>query len=253
MAWTQEEFFRNVIEALATLDPCDPAAGDFVSYFYEADPRIGVLIDDLIELSRSKDRLKPEQQRVAGQLMEKIAFLAFSRLKGAESFKSFQSAGPQYDLIVSGDSWPWLTLCKLLYLEEGRRSVIVEAKAIKERLSDQQFARACAIMENNLPIAGLGVFFTLSGASGFPDGSARQRSIRDCRLRQVLYHARSGRSVVVLDAQDIQALTTNGTFAKMLMRKIRDISELGGLASISAVDLYEVDLPEHLATLKLGG
>jgi hypothetical protein len=248
---TTDDFINTVVEALGKIDPADPATKPLSSYFYVADTRIRALLSELHQLIDKGTGLTRTEQQLAGVLMEQIAFLAFAGVRGVRTLKSFQSAGPQYDLLISGDSPAWFMLCKLLYLDERKRSILVEAKAIGSRLSDKQFARLCAIMDTNLPLVGLGVFFTIAGASGFPEGLVRQRSIRDCRLRQVLYHAKTGQSVVVLDRGDLEALTVNGAFIDLLMRKVRDISELTGLPADFSDDLQErADLPPHLAELQ---
>lgn len=246
---SRKTWFRFAVEALEKARSGDPAALDLASYYYVADPRLGPLIQELTELVEFKRLRSSTDTRRAGQLMEQIAFLVFSTVIGASSIKSFQSAGPQYDLLVSGDTLPWLMLCSLLFLGEHHRSILVEAKAVAGRLPDREFARLCAIMETNLPAVGLGVFFTLSGASGFPDGSKRQRSIRDSRLRQVLYHAKTGKAVIVFDLADLMALRENGTLVEILIRKIRDISELSGLPAGATEELIEKDLPAHLTAL----
>ena len=248
---SQEELVQSVIEALALLDKNDPASDQLASYLYIADRRLSDYLDQLREFTQLESPTLPESKK-GGELLEQIAFLTFQGLKGATSLKSFQSAGPQYDLLVSGDQPAWLHVCNLLYLKENQRGIVVEAKATKQRLPDKQFARLCSIMELNLSsIVGLGVFFTLKGAAGFPErGSSRQRTIRDCRLRQVLFHAKTQKLIVVLDKDDIFELGKNGTLIQILVRKIRDLCELSGLPTPPVDEPKEmIDLPNHLKQL----
>ncbi|NET61013.1 MAG: hypothetical protein F6K47_34255 [Symploca sp. SIO2E6] len=237
------------MNALELLNNNDPALDKFASYLYVADTRLSEHLDQLREI-KLQNPTQSERIR-GGELLEQIAFLVFQGLKGATSFKSFQSPGPQYDLLVSGDQLEWLCVCKLLYLKENQRGIVVEAKAIKKALPDKQFARLCSIMELNLSsTVGLGVFFTLNGASGFPKNeSSRQRSIRDCRLRQILFHAKTQKFIVVLDKNDIFELGKNGSFIQLLSRKIRDLCELSGLPTTSICEPKEIDLPNHLKPL----
>ncbi len=89
--------------------------------------------------------------------------------------------------------------------------------------------------------------FTLEGAAGFPKrNSTRQRAIQDCRLRQVLYHAKTGKYIIVLDKEDILSLGQNGTLMTLLIRKIRDLNELTGLPTVTVKQFQEIDLPQHL-------
>jgi hypothetical protein len=106
-------------------------------------------------------------------------------------------------------------------------------------------------MELNISTTvGLGVFFTLNGASGFPQSDdSRLRSIRDSRLRQVLFHAKTQKLIVVLDKNDIFALGKNGTLIRILARKIRDLCELSGLPTPPVDQIEEIDLPPHLKQL----
>jgi len=248
---SQEELVQSVIEALALLDKNDPALDQLASYLYIADRRLSDYLAHLREFTQLENPTLSESKK-GGELLEQIAFLVFQGLKGVTSLKSFQSAGPQYDLLVSGDQAAWLHVCNLLYLKENQRGIVVEAKATKARLPDKQFARLCSIMELNLSsTVGLGVFFTLNGAAGFPQtGSSRQRAIRDCRLRQVLFHAKTQKLIVVLDKDDIFELGRNGTLIQLLARKIRDLCELSGLPTTPICEPKEmIDLPKHLKQL----
>jgi len=245
----REEWFNCVLAALQKAQPDEPGALDLASYYYTADSRLRPLVDKLKQLKQTK-RLSLSKRQEAGKLMEQIVYLVFAGLSGVTSIKGFQSSGPQYDLLVSGDDVSWLWLCKLLYLAEQQRGFLIEAKAITNRLPDKEFARLCAIMQTNLSTAGLGIFFTVHGASGFPEGRVRQRAIRDCRLRQVLFHCRYNKAVIVLDIKDIERLCSNGTLVALLVRKIRDISELTGLDLGAADAPLEVDLPPHLQRLR---
>lgn len=245
---SQRDLVDLIIGALQNFDPGSPEADDLAPYLYTTDHRLQSHVSKLLTLT-SQARLTKEQQREAGRLMEKVAFLSFGSLAGATIKKSYQSAGPQHDLLISGDNAHWLTLARYLYLPESQRGILVEAKATQSKLEDKQFARLCAVIDTNLPTVGLGVFLTLFGASGFPTSSQRQRAIRDCRLRQVLYHAKHSRAVVVLNKNDLADLSRNGSLPRILSRKIRDISELSGLATLPAEFATEVDLPDYLKAL----
>jgi hypothetical protein len=107
-------------------------------------------------------------------------------------------------------------------------------------------------MEVNLfSTTGLGIFFTLKGATGFPkrDQESRQQKLSEARLRQALFHARTGKTVVVLDAQDIFELDKPASLIQILTRKIRDVEHLSGLVTEPCSDTLTVDLPSHLAPI----
>lgn len=151
-------------------------------------------------------------------------------------------------MVVSGDDVNWHPVCKQLYLDTAYRDIVVEAKAKNSKLPDKDFARLCSIMNENYTGAGLGIFFTLKGATGFPDKklSSRQRKTSDCRLRQALFHAKTGKFIVVLDKEDILKLGKNGTLLQILTRKIRDLRELSGILTVPIEQFIEIDLPSHL-------
>jgi DNA integrity scanning protein DisA with diadenylate cyclase activity len=86
--------------------------------------------------------------------------------------------------------------------------------------------------------------------AGFPQsGDTRQRAISDCRLRQVIFHAKTQKRIVVLDKNDIFELGKNGSLIQILVRKIRDLDELSGLTTPSVEQTEEIDLPDHLNQL----
>ncbi|WP_235006818.1 hypothetical protein [Calothrix rhizosoleniae] len=154
---SQEQFIEDAINAIESIKPENPASNKLASYLYIADKKLSDYLDKLVEFTQLK---KPTQQQSkrAGKLLEQIVLLVFKGLKGIQTIKSFQSAGPQYDLLVSGDDLPWSLVCKILYLNLNQRDIVIEAKATKAPVPDKQFARLCSIMELNLQGAGLGIF-----------------------------------------------------------------------------------------------
>lgn len=247
--YSQDQLVQVMIDAMEKLEQGEPGLNKLASYLYQADKALSYYLDELDKYTQVK---KPtlEQTQEAGKLLEQIVVLVFKGLKGVQSIKSFQSAGPQYDLLVSGDDVTWLNVCKLLYLNTEKRDIVVEAKATNSPLPDKQFARLCSIMDLNLTSSGLGIFFTLNGATGFPKaGSSRQRAVSDCRLRQIIFHAKTNKIIVVLDKSDIFELDKNGTLIQIITRKIRDLFELSGLPTTPATEFCEIDLPTHLKSL----
>jgi hypothetical protein len=239
----------NLLKALEDINPEDEdSAASISSYLYVPDARISEYLIKLKNYTELKSPT-PQQRREAGDLLEQIVVLTFCGLKGLTSIKSFRSAGPQYDLLVSGDTEKWFPLYRLLYMKENQRDIVVEAKCTAEKVSDQQFARLCSLMEVNLfNTTGLGIFFTLKGATGFPERGqeTRQQQLSEARLRQALFHARTGKAIVVLELQDILDLNQPASLIQILIRKIKDIEHLSGLSIESCGNPIEVDLPKHL-------
>ncbi|MEM8723606.1 MAG: hypothetical protein AAGE84_30725 [Cyanobacteria bacterium P01_G01_bin.39] len=246
---SQKELIDIIIETTKRLDSDSPELDRLASYFYIADLRLKDYLknfETLLQLQKPTRRQLQER----GKILEQITYLVFSSLKGVSSIKSFQSASSQYDLVVSGDDVSWHPVCKQLYMDISHRDIVIEAKAKNSKLPDKDFARLCSIMNQNYTGAGLGIFFTIKGATDFPDkNSPRQRKISDCRLRQALFHAKTGKFIVVLDKDEILQLGKNGTLLQILTRKIRDLRELSGLPTVPIKQFKEIDLPPHLEEL----
>lgn len=248
---SQEELVETILQSLKQLDRDHPASDGLLSYLYVADVRLSEYLDKLKSFLKL-ERPSHSQRTDCGKTLEQIADLAFQGLQGVTRFKSFQSAGAQYDLLISGDNEKWLVICDRFYLSFDKRDIIIEAKAKESKVADQDFARLCSIMDLNLTNTGLGIFFTLEGATGFPDRTAskRQRKISDCRLRQALFRAKTGKYIIVFDKEDIFELNSNGSLMKLIIRKIRDLEELSGIHHSPAEEWIEnKDLPEHLKIL----
>lgn len=250
MSLSQEQIVKQIMEGLQQIDIDSPAVNPLISFLYIANP---ILEEYLFQLRTFLDLEKPQKEEItkAGYLLEEIALICFCGLAGFTSVKSFRSPSSQYDLLISGDTLHWKSICKFLYLDFNQRDLFIEAKAITAPLSDSQFARLCSIMSLNLTNTGLGIFFTLNGASGFPkEGEARQQKIGNARLRQVVFHASTKKAIVVLDKNDILTLNQNGSLITLLIRKIRDLHELSGFPTAPIEELVEVDLPESPSQLK---
>jgi len=231
----------SIIEALQQLDPSDPAADPLATFLYTPNEHLTSLLAELSSIRASRSRVSSTD---SGRVMERIAVNVFQQF-AFSSLKSFQSAGPQLDLLVEGDSLKWLTLCSYCYLSHERRGILLEAKALASPIGDGDIARLCALLDS-MPNVGLGVFFTLRGASGFPsEARPAQRALRDARLRQVLFFAKTSRPIVIFDERDLRQLVVNGALPRLINRKVRDISELTGLPT-QDVSVREILLPTHL-------
>lgn len=108
-----------------------------LSYLYTPDKRLINFISELdnkIKIANLPPKERPQNfHNLIGQFLEKIAYLCFKGLLGVSSIKSFQSAGPQYDFLVTGNNEHWKTLCSLLYLDFNKRDILVEVKATKNK------------------------------------------------------------------------------------------------------------------------
>lgn len=233
----------------------DPAVDQLAAVLYNPDPDIDKnvkRVEHQLALAVNAKRAEVVKIRQeAGYLMESLAVLSFQSLAGWSDLKSYQSAGPQHDLVIEGSSIEWQLLLHYLGLASpAQQAVVVEVKAVKARLADHEFARLCAIMDYNLPHAGLGVFLTWAGASGFPQRLGRaSRVLRDCRMRQVIYFARTSKPVIVFDECDIRQLSTSGSLPLLIRRKVREISELTGLPTAPVNEFKQVVLPDYLGKL----
>lgn len=235
-------------------DISDETFNDFASYFYTPDQKLGDLLEKLKKEIAKREQKDPDaiSNSEIGKLMEQVAYLTFSGLVGHSDIKSFQSAGAQYDLIITGDTIQWKYLCEFLFINNGS-DFLIEVKAEKKRIGDPQFARLCSLLHFNLHnTSGLGIFFTLKGASGFPKPNSRRRkrSLSDARLRQAIFMASCNKPIIVFDENDIYELNNSGSLFQMLRDKIRDVEQLSGISIGPQLDTpRECDLPTHLQGL----
>ena len=97
-------------------------------------------------------------------------------------------------------------------------------------------------------ISGARRFFTLNGASGFPKSNSKKSScIKDARLLQIIYSAKTGKKIIVLDKDDILELDKPGSLMRTLIRKIREIEELTNVENAPGTELKKVSLPNYLS------
>lgn len=246
---------KQITEAIKHLPQDGPQPEELINWLYKPDPRLSEYLDKLRSFLQISKPTKSQRQE-AGYLLEKILVLAFKGLVGYSEIKNYQSASHQYDLVISGDGDEWDTVCNRLYLRGNNpnkscRTILVEAKAIEEPVSSPQFARLCHILNIDFSdTVDLGIFFTLNGAAGFPKrGDKRTICVRHARLCQLLFYAKSGKKVLVLDRNDILELDQNGALIKILIRKIRELEQATGLPTSSSHQIIDIDLPNYLQEL----
>lgn len=247
--------YKQIVEALKYLQHDSPESDELINWLYTPNARLSNYLNELKTFLKIERPTKPQRQQ-AGYLLEKILVLTFNGLAGYSEIKNYQSASHQYDLLISGDNAEWDIVCDRLYLKNTKqneiyRGFLVEAKAIGDSVSSSQFARLCSVMSLELcNTVGLGIFFTLEGAAGFPKrGESRAVCVRHARLCQVLFHAKSGKKIVVLDKDDILELDQNGALIKILIRKVKELEELTGLPTVSVSEPVDIDLPDYLKDL----
>ncbi|MCP4423425.1 MAG: hypothetical protein GY803_02935 [Chloroflexi bacterium] len=219
-------------------------------------------VDDIIKNWNIEDRLyepspefiqrlseyelwcKTKQGEKPGDLMEELAFLAFSSLNGWDERKSYQSFSSQHDLIISGSSLLWVILFHFLDLSSAGKTIVVEAKNLDSTVNDQQFSRLCYIIDNKFKTTcSLGVFFTRKGASGFD----KYRVSENAHATQALFHARTNKFVIVFDHDDLLKLKERGSLPKLLREKIRNVEESSKMPDVTDTDGETKEiLPSHL-------
>lgn len=247
--------YKQIVEALKYLDHDSPESDELINWLYTPNSRIPNYLSELRDFLEIENPTREARQK-AGYLLEKILVLAFKGLAGYSEIKNYQSASHQYDLLISGDNAEWDIICDRLYLKNTKqneiyRGFLIEAKAIGDSVSSSQFARLCSVMSLELcNTVGLGIFFTIEGAAGFPKrGESRAVCVRHARLCQILFHAKSGKKIVVLDKDDILELDQNGSLIKILIRKVKELEELSGLPTVPVSEPVDIDLPDYLKDL----
>jgi hypothetical protein len=214
---------------------------DFADYIYEPSKVLISLLDSYFEWCEV-----PSREIDPGELMEEIAWVAFQSLKGGVELISYRSHSAQIDVEVSSSQELWFKLMTYLQLPERSRSILVEAKNLKKRISDAQFSRLCFLIENQFSQSCcLGVFFTTKGASGFD-----RLCLINARATQLLFHAKTQKFVIVLDKNDLRRLYKRGGLPRVLQEKIKEVEssykkriDLGNGIDIE----QQPKLPPHLA------
>lgn len=243
IGYDENEMLAKVQEALGFL--ADGGRKPILApLLYRPDRRLEATVRQLKPFVRGERKC----DRTAGVLLEQVATMAFGGLVGWDVLKSYQSLGPQIDLLINGNDAAWLGLCRFVRMDEHRRGILVEAKAVGKSVGDSIFARLCALSANMETTVSLAVLFTLNGASGFPKEGGKEASLRHARLRQVLHHSRTRTPVIVFDWDDIVTLKEPGSLPRIIERKIRDIEELS-VWRLPKVEHREVDLPKHLTDI----
>ena len=243
-----QELFIAVHEEGRRRDELD---NRYINWYYNPDPCITEYLDrlkDFLEIDNPTKQLR----RDAGYLLEKILVVAFKGLVGYSEIKSYRSGSCQLDLLISGDGVQWQSICNQIHqTNESSRGIIVEAKAEKSRVTSAQFSRLCNILNITFcNTVGLGIFFTLEGASGFPmKGGNRVTCFKDSRLCQLLFYAKTNKKIIVLDKNDILELDRSGSLIRIIISKVKEIEEASGLPTVSSEEPIDIDLPSYLKDL----
>lgn len=246
----REEMFDAMIAARAGLRESE---ANFDHLLYKANPDLASKLaemDALLQLKKAKKLTRAQVQQM-GYLLEVIALLAFQELLGVKSVKAFESAGPQHDLLVNGRGNGWAAVCTELRLKAGT-GILVECKATTAKVGDPEFQRLGSIVSHHhSKTVGLGVFFSIAGATGFPERGQKGRvlTLKDARVTQVIVYHRTDKPLIVFDWEDIRQLDQHGSLIKLLEGKIREIEEQTGTPTALPSEPNEVLLPAHQAAV----
>lgn len=247
-ALSQDELVAFTLQAMQHLNARDPAIDKLAAFLYDPAPRIAQYVKKVKRYLKKKN-VSGAEARQMGYDLEEMAMLAFGSLRGWTEIMSWESAGPQIDLEIVGSDVDWGALAKYLLMPSAL-ALMVESKATKDPVGDPEFARLAAIIDHNCrQTVGLGVFFTLNGASGFPERGKAKNLLGDAWLRQALFHARTGLPIVVLDHVDLIELAKPGALVRLLRGKIMDLERLGGLGTAPTVAAQREELPKRLKDL----
>ena len=248
MALSEEETIHLLQAGLSALSEFDEPirrnileSNGWVKLLYSPTPELYMRIKAYFEWLSSR------KKEIPGELMEEIAYLLFKSLNGTENIRSYQSYAAQHDLVVDGSSFAWQMLMKYLHLPDNGRTIVVECKNEKSKISDQQFSRLCGILQNKFTdTAQLGVFVSRQTATGFPENGAKKRSLSDARATQVIFHAKSKKFVIVVDQKDLENIARGFSFPMMLEAKIREVEASYGTEITFNEKWEETKLPAHL-------
>lgn len=250
---TAEEYLATALSAMDRLDAADVGSQRaLASAVYAPTSGLSERIEKMQRFLQKKKPTNRERQQ-AGYLMEEIAVVAFGALRGTTLLKSYSSPAGQIDLQIGGDGAQWVATFKWLAFSTDALDIVVEAKAQKEKVSAAIFSRLCALLSLKVRTAGLGIFLTLNGATGFPRRAGKRvKGFADARFWQALFYARERKPVIVFDWQDVRSLGDPGSLPILIREKVREVENMTGVAaSANVADVAEVSLPSYLeAALK---
>lgn len=251
MPTSREDTVRGLLAGYAGLKNAQSAL--LLPALYDPDSRLGPLLKEVGRALKRKANgtLTKKQTQQLGYTLEKVALLVFQSLVGINSIKSYQSAGPQHDLVVKGLDECWRTVCETINVA-APGGMLVEAKATGGPVGDKEFERLGNIVTHHLgKTIGIGIFLALEGASGFPKHGqkVRTRSLQAARVTQLIVYHAAKKPIVVLDWEDIKTLDHAGALITVLERKVREIEEMSGAPKPLPTEPVDVDLPKHLKPL----
>lgn len=238
----------NHVESLRRLRKKEPkGAAILLKACYRPDPRIKGKLAELRQFLDIPQANRTDAQRqAAGYLLEDIAFLAFLSIDGAKAPESFRNPGFQIDLYVSGDDPLYIEVMDALLMGAPQRGIVVECKATEGKVDESTFSRLCCIFEQNFGArAGLAVFFTLEGATGWKTPMKPS----DARIRQIVHAARTERAVVVLDEDDVFRLDEPGALLEILAAKVDEVFKMTAGKTADLDGYGPVNLPNRLTQL----
>lgn len=247
----REDAARKVLAGIAGLTGAQKAT--LIPTLYAPDPKLGPLlkkVDGLMK-KKAKGTLSAAQKRTLGYTLEKVVLLSFQGLVGINAIKSYQSAGPQHDLLVKGIDELWRAVCQTINLPEPG-GMLIESKATTDKVGDKEFERLGNIVTHHFRnTVAIGIFFAIEGATGFPRSGqvTRSASLKAACLTQAVIYYSANKPIVVLDWTDIRTLDQPGALLTLLERKVREIEEMSGLREPPPPKPVSVDLPKHLKPL----
>jgi hypothetical protein len=244
---------ETAADRLYRLAGFDPSNASLIACMYTPSSELRERIKAVEKLRGRKKKLTKGERQQLGYQLEEMVMLAFQNITGASTLKSYQSAAAQHDYLIDGDdtAWQWFRKAIFIHGTDEGSGLLVEAKATVKAVGDREFQRLGNIITHYFPrTVGMGIFVTINGASGFPKrGGPRKKGLHSARLTQtVLYHSRK-KPIVVLDWEDLKALTTAGSLVRILASKVREIEQLSGRANEMPDEPQQVDLPERLRAL----
>lgn len=198
------------------------------------------------EALNSKKRRSATENKLLGESLEQVAVYMSWCLR-SDKPESFQSAGPQFDLVSRSDTVLWKKHLGPALVGGPLEGILWECKATKSPVDDQQVARLAGILDHSLPSVGLCLVLSLKGASGTASLKAGRRVLSDARLRQILYHMRPhGKPIVVFDLDELKRVAAGENLARMIRRKILELEEMR--ATPSKETALAIDAPPHITS-----
>ncbi len=196
-------------------------------------------VDSVLALRGAEDQ-RSRQER--GRLLEQVGMALLSGVRAVTNVRSIRGPLGQHDLIAHTSHTADSQLLERVLF--GKKfDVLMEAKATSDAVDTATMARLCTMLRTPFrDTKHIGIFLTLEGITGMG-----KTKVSDAQLTRMLFHAREGKPILVIDSDELEWLAEGGNFLELLRKKIEELENGCSLHPGEIGDTTAGPLPAHLS------